>query len=159
MGPVMAAASVGGIQVRGVAQDVGHLQHAGAQTLADETADAVLLIAHDRKAHHLGAAARHGGTAGQTRQAQRCADGRTGDGKRQRHADQHRNHNAHQSGCSSVAHMMRLPTADATAPMDGANSALRPTPTRIVTAGVTRMSIFVSLLTSLPISAAMMAIR
>ena len=80
----------------GVAQDVGHLQHAGAQTLADETADAVLLIAHDRKAHHLGAAARHGGTAGQPRQAQRCADGRTGDGKRQRHADQHRNHNAHQ---------------------------------------------------------------
>ena len=63
------------------------------------------------------------------------------------------------SGCSSVAHMMRLPTADATAPMDGANSALRPTPTRIVTAGVTRMSIFVSLLTSLPTSAAMMAIR
>ena len=63
------------------------------------------------------------------------------------------------SGCSSVAHMMMLPTALATAPMDGAHRALRPTPTRIVTAGVTRMSTLVSLLTSLPTSAAMMAMR
>ena len=63
------------------------------------------------------------------------------------------------SGCNSVAHMMTLPTADAAAPMAGAHSALRPTPTKIVTAGVTRISTFVSLLTSLPISAAAMAIR
>ena len=62
-------------------------------------------------------------------------------------------------GCSSVAHMIRLPTADAAAPMAGAHSALSPTPTRIVTAGVTRISTLVSLLTSLPTSAATMAIK
>ena len=62
-------------------------------------------------------------------------------------------------GCSSVAHMMTLPTALATAPMLGAQKALRPTPTKIVTAGVTRMSTLVSLLTSLPTSVAMMAMR
>ena len=62
-------------------------------------------------------------------------------------------------GCSSVAHMIRLPTADAAAPMAGAHTALSPTPTRIVTAGVTRISTLVSLLTSLPTSAATIAIR
>ena len=62
-------------------------------------------------------------------------------------------------GCSSVAHMMRVPTALAAAPMAGANSADRPAPTRIVTAGVTRMSTLVSLLTSLPNSADTMAMR
>ncbi len=58
-----------------------------------------------------------------------------------------------------MAHMITLPTAEAAVPMAGAQSALKPTPTKIVTAGVTRMSIFVSLLTSLPISAAAMAMR
>ena len=62
-------------------------------------------------------------------------------------------------GCSSVAHMITLPTAEAAAPMAGANSTLRPVPTRMVTAGVTMISTLVSLLTSLPHSAETMAIK
>ena len=60
-------------------------------------------------------------------------------------------------GCSSVAHMMACPTAEAALPTGAAISAAKPTPTSTVTMGVTRMSIFVSLLTALPISAATMA--
>ena len=60
-------------------------------------------------------------------------------------------------GCSSVAHMMACPTAEAAAPTGAAISAAKPTPTSTVTMGVTRMSIFVSLLTALPSSAATMA--
>ena len=52
-----------------------------------------------------------------------------------------------------------LPTAEAAAPMAGANSTLRPVPTRMVTAGVTMISTLVSLLTSLPHSAETMAIK
>ncbi len=63
------------------------------------------------------------------------------------------------NGCRSVAHMMTLPTAVAAVPMAGAHSALKPTPTRIVTSGVTRISTFVSLLIALPHSAAIIAIR
>ena len=54
---------------------------------------------------------------------------------------------------------IHLKLTDAAAPMAGAHSALSPTPTRIVTAGVTRISTLVSLLTSLPTSAATMAIK
>ena len=79
-----------------VAQDVGHLQHAGAQALADQAADAVFTVAHKGEADHLGAAACHGSTACQAGQAQGRADGRAGDRQRQRHADQHGNDNAHQ---------------------------------------------------------------
>ena len=82
----------------GIAQDVGHLQHAGAKPLTDQPADAVLPVAHNGKADHLGAAARHGGTAGQPGQPQRCADGCARDGQRQCHADEDRNENAHQQG-------------------------------------------------------------
>ena len=60
-------------------------------------------------------------------------------------------------GCSSVAHMMACPTAEAAVPTGAAISAAKPTPTSTVTMGVTRMSIFVSLLTALPSSAATMA--
>ena len=60
-------------------------------------------------------------------------------------------------GCSSVAHMMACPTAEAALPTGAAISAAKPTPTSTVTMGVTRMSIFVSLLTALPSSAATMA--
>ena len=60
-------------------------------------------------------------------------------------------------GCSSVAHMMALPTALAAVPMGAAIRAAAPIPQRMVTMGVTRMSIFVSLLTALPISEVMMA--
>ena len=60
-------------------------------------------------------------------------------------------------GCSSVAHMMACPTAEAALPTGAAISAAKPTPTSTVTMGVTRMSIFVSLLTALPISAATIA--
>ena len=62
-------------------------------------------------------------------------------------------------GCKSVAHMMMLPTAVAAVPIAGAHQADRATPTRIVTRGVTKISILVSLLTALPNSAAMMAIN
>ena len=57
-------------------------------------------------------------------------------------------------GCSSVAHMMACPTAEAALPTGAAISAARPIPASTVTIGVTRMSIFVSLLTALPTSAA-----
>ena len=60
-------------------------------------------------------------------------------------------------GCSSVAHMMNRPTALAAVPMGAAIRAAMPMPARVVTIGVTRMSIFVSLLTALPISAARIA--
>ena len=53
--------------------------------------------------------------------------------------------------------MMALPTALAAVPMGAAIRAAAPMPQRMVTMGVTRMSIFVSLLTALPISEAMMA--
>ena len=49
------------------------------------------------------------------------------------------------NGCSSVAHMTRLPTCIAAAPRAGAHQADSATPTPMVTSGVTRMSIFVSL--------------
>ena len=62
-----------------------------------------------------------------------------------------------QNGCSSVAHMIRSPTFMAALPSAGAHHADRPMPTPIVTSGVIRMSIFVSLLTALPISAERMA--
>ena len=57
-------------------------------------------------------------------------------------------------GCRSVAHMMALPTALAAAPMEGAHHIARRIPTQIVTEGVTIISTFVSLETSLPNSAA-----
>ncbi len=82
----------------GVAQDVGHLQHAGANALADQTAHAVFLKAHHGKADHLGAAARNGSAARQTGQVERRADGCAGNGQSQRNANQHRNQNAHQQG-------------------------------------------------------------
>ena len=78
-----------------VLDDVAHLQHAGAQALAYQAAHTVLAVAHHGKAHHLGAAARHGGTSGQTRQAQGRADGGGGDGQGQRHAHDDRDEDAH----------------------------------------------------------------
>ena len=61
-------------------------------------------------------------------------------------------------GCSSVAHMISWPTLLAAAPMPGAISSARPTPTKMVTPGVARMSTRVSLLISLPHSAAITVI-
>ena len=58
------------------------------------------------------------------------------------------------NGCSSVAHMIALPTPLATKPMPGPHQRARPIPTNNVTKGVTRISIFVSLETALPNSAA-----
>ena len=60
-------------------------------------------------------------------------------------------------GACSVAHMMRVPTCEAAAPMGAARSIERPTPEKMVTSGVTRMSTLVSLLTALPSSEATMA--
>ncbi len=62
-------------------------------------------------------------------------------------------------GWSTVARMMSWPKALAAAAMGGATAQAAPMPTRVVTMGVTRMSIFVSLLTALPHSAARMATR
>ena len=62
-----------------------------------------------------------------------------------------------QNGCRSVAHIIRSPTFMAPLPMAGAIHFARATPMTMVTAGVTRISIFVSLETALPHSAAMMA--
>ena len=61
------------------------------------------------------------------------------------------------NGCWVVAHMIRLPTLEAAVPMYGANKYARPQPEKMVTSGVTMMSTFVFLLTSLPSSAATMA--
>ena len=61
------------------------------------------------------------------------------------------------NGCRSVAHIIILPTFMAAFPRAGAHHAERPTPTPMVTRGVTRISIFVSLETALPISAATIA--
>ena len=85
----------GGDPDAGVLDDVAHLQHAGAQALTHQTAYTVLAVAHHGKAHHLGAAARHGGTAGQTGQAQCGADGCRGDGQGEGYAHDHRHQNAH----------------------------------------------------------------
>ena len=60
-------------------------------------------------------------------------------------------------GWSFVAESIRMPNQLAAVPIGGAISFASATPTRIVTAGVTRISTFVSLLTALPHSAAMMA--
>ena len=79
----------------GVLDDVAHLQHAGAKALTDQTAHAVLLVAHHGKADHLGAAACHGGTAGKAGQTQRGADGGRGNGQGQRHAHNDGYQNAH----------------------------------------------------------------
>ena len=46
----------------GVLYNIAHLEHGGAQALGDQPAPAVLPEGHDREAHHLGAAARHGGS-------------------------------------------------------------------------------------------------
>ena len=64
-----------------------------------------------------------------------------------------------QKGWRMVAHLTKSPTAEAAVPMAGAHQAESPTPARMVTRGVTRMSILVSLLTALPSSAAMMAMN
>ena len=61
------------------------------------------------------------------------------------------------SGACSVAHMIRVPTWLAAAPMGAAMSMESPTPAKMVTSGVTRISTLVSLLTALPSSAATMA--
>ena len=51
-----------------VPHDVRHLQHTGADALRHQAAPAVFPKAHDGKAHHLRAAARHRRAAGQARQ-------------------------------------------------------------------------------------------
>ena len=60
-------------------------------------------------------------------------------------------------GCSSVAHMMKPPTDEASAPIHGAATSASPQPPMMVTAGVTMMSTFVSFDTAFPSSEATMA--
>ena len=63
------------------------------------------------------------------------------------------------NGCRSVAHMISAPTFIAALPRAGAHQADSAMPTPIVTRGVTRISIFVSLETIFPISAAIIAMN
>ena len=58
-----------------------------------------------------------------------------------------------------MAHRTKLPTALAAAPMGAATREANPMPASTVTMGVTRMSILVSLETSLPHSAARIATK
>ncbi len=60
-------------------------------------------------------------------------------------------------GCKSVAHMISCPRELAAAPIPGASSVESATPVKMVTKGVTRISTFVSLETTLPHSDARMA--
>ena len=60
------------------------------------------------------------------------------------------------NGCNSVAHIMAFPTALAAAPIAGAHQMDKPAPMKMVTNGVTIISILVSLDTALPNSAAKM---
>ena len=78
-----------------IADDVAHLEHGGAEALADKAAPAVFLEAHEGEADHIGAAARDGGAAGEAREAQRRADGGRGDRQRERDADDDGHENAH----------------------------------------------------------------
>ena len=95
----------GGDPDAGVLDDIAHLQHTGAQALADQAAHTVLLIAHHGKADHLGAAACHSSAARQTGQAQSRADGGRGDGQGQCHTHDDRHQNAHdQRGLLSGPH-------------------------------------------------------
>ena len=88
----------GGDPDPGVADDVAHLEHGGAQPLTDQTAPAVLPEGQHGEAHHLGAAARHRRAARKAGEPDGGADGRGGDGQRQRHADDHAHQNAHPEG-------------------------------------------------------------
>ena len=63
------------------------------------------------------------------------------------------------NGWRFVAHIIRLPTFMAALPKAGAHHADRATPTPMVTSGVTRISIFVSLDTAFPISDAKIATK
>mgnify|MGYP000205316974 CR=1 FL=1 len=105
-----------------------------------------------------GRSSRNGSAARQTGQVERRADGCAGNGQSQRNATS-TEPKCPSAGLQLSGHMITLPTAEAAAPMAGANSTLRPVPTRMVTAGVTMISTLVSLLTSLPHSAETMAIK
>ena len=63
------------------------------------------------------------------------------------------------NGCFVVAHIISVPTELAAFPRAGAHQADSAIPTPIVTSGVIRISIFVSLDTALPISAEIMATK
>ena len=119
-GPVMALASVGGDPDAGVLDDVAHLQHAGAQALTHQTAYTVLAVAHHGKAHHLGAAARHGGTAGRRPVRPSAAQMAAEEMGRVRATPTITDTRMPMiSGACSVAHIIRVPTWLAAAPMGG----------------------------------------
>ncbi len=52
-GPKMALTMISGSQITGFSYDIGHLQHAGAQALADQPAHAVFPVAGHGKAQHI----------------------------------------------------------------------------------------------------------
>ena len=61
------------------------------------------------------------------------------------------------NGCKFVAHPINVPSESQIVLKTGASTIAHPTPTIIVTAGVTKISIFVSLETSFPASQAIIA--
>ncbi len=79
------------------------------------------------------------------------------DRKCQCNTHKYRNKDSIRNGCRLVAHIIIFPTFIAALPSAGAHHADRATPTPIVTSGVTRISILVSLDTAFPISEAKMA--
>ena len=98
MGPVMAEAKVGGIQIRGLRTMLPIWSMEVPSPWDDQPFRPVLPEGQHRKAHHLGTAAGHCGAAGQTGQPQRRADCRAGDGQGQGNPHDHRDQNSHEEG-------------------------------------------------------------
>ena len=76
--------------------DIGHLQHTGAQALAQQPRPAVVAKTHDRKADHLGAAADCGRTSRQAVERQGNRHRRAGNRQRQQNTHDDRHQNTHQ---------------------------------------------------------------
>ena len=82
----------------GIADDVAHLQHGGADALGDKAAPFVFLKGHECKADHLCTASRDGGAAGKSGQAEGRADGCGGDGQGQSDSDNDGDQDTHEEG-------------------------------------------------------------
>ena len=104
-----------------VFHNIGHLQHTGAQALAEQACPAVFFKAHHRKAHHLRTTAHCGRTCRQAAERQGNGNGRAGNRQGEDNAHQHRHHHPHQQGlqfhrphnqCADFGHHRRNRRAD-----------------------------------------------
>jgi aspartate aminotransferase len=157
MGPVMAEVTMAGIQIRGCGRccpfAAWRCPVPGTPCRPSRFPEG-----HHGEAHHVCAAAGHGRAACKTGETEGRADGRGGYGQRQHDAHHHADQNAHQEGLQLRSPHDKVADGDwPPCPMGAAMRYASPTPTSMVTMGVTRMSIFVSLETALPNSEAMMA--